>query len=185
VHTPRNDYCESYDLCKISRCDIYEGCILDDKNCDDGDPCTVDSCIEGECQNPSHNLCDDNLRCTTDTCRPEQDYDGNFNSALFQCEYVFDKNNCGYLASCQEALCTPEHDCQVLFHDDRCPSDPYNPCMLPECRSSGCGFVDGCSNENYKRTVDEGTTVKENSGYFVSCSLLFILFCLIFLINHL
>jgi len=181
VHTPRNEYCDSYDLCKIPRCDIYEGCILDDKNCDDGDACTVDSCIEGECQNHPHNLCNDYLRCTTDICSPKADYDGKISPALFDCDYVFDKNNCGYLASCQEALCTPEHDCQVLFHDDRCPSDPYNSCLLPECTSSGCGYTDVCSSGYYKRNVDEGMNVKENGGYIMSCSL-FIIFCLISLI---
>lgn len=37
--------------------------------CDDQDPCTVDFCLEGECQHI--NLCDDNDPCTLDYCDPE------------------------------------------------------------------------------------------------------------------
>src|SRR2546425_11935512 len=47
------------------------GCVHTPRNCDDGDPCTDDSCdpITGDCVHAPHN-CDDGNACTADSCNP-------------------------------------------------------------------------------------------------------------------
>eukprot|EP01117_Protostelium_nocturnum_P014355 TRINITY_DN545_c0_g1_i5.p1 TRINITY_DN545_c0_g1~~TRINITY_DN545_c0_g1_i5.p1 ORF type:complete len:769 (-),score=217.00 TRINITY_DN545_c0_g1_i5:253-2559(-) len=57
--------------CKYSECDNGSGnCAFKDVNCDDGNPCTDDSCDPnglGVCEHKEKN-CDDSDMCTTDTC---------------------------------------------------------------------------------------------------------------------
>ena len=39
------------------------------EDCDDGDPCTEDNCLNSECSNAETN-CDDSIDCTVDSCDP-------------------------------------------------------------------------------------------------------------------
>ena len=39
-------------------------------NCDDGNPCTSDACVLGNCRHFVGLVCDDGNLCTTDTCQP-------------------------------------------------------------------------------------------------------------------
>ncbi|MGB4651769.1 choice-of-anchor E domain-containing protein [Methanothrix sp.] len=41
--------CDDKDPCTIDSCDPIEGCIHTAIDCDDGDPCTIDECIDGIC----------------------------------------------------------------------------------------------------------------------------------------
>jgi hypothetical protein len=206
LHTPMHDYCDSSNPCKMARCDLFLGCVLDDKNCDDSHPCTIDSCTAGECKHTSHGRCNDNLRCTGDFCSPEIDSFGNNSTSLFRCDYVFDRSNCGNIPNCQDALCATDTDCHVVSHDDRCPTHPNAIiCLVPQCTKDGCGFRDVCDISNKqcegcadcscnvalnkcvkscpsKRNVDDG--IEEVNGcYIMPYSLLFLILCLI-LINQ-
>jgi len=149
----------------------------------------------------------DRLRCTTDLCSPEKDANGKNSTSLFHCDYVFNKNNCGNIPQCQDALCTTTTDCQVVSHDDRCPIHPQRiTCLAPQCTKDGCGYKDICDPKSQecggcvactcnvalnkcvkscpsKRNVDDGMIEEENGGFIMSYSLLFLILCLIF-INH-
>lgn len=66
--------CNDNNQCTEDVCIPSKGCIhtIVEKDCDDGDPCTLgDKCIEGQCI-PSKTLnCDDNNPCTKDICEQE------------------------------------------------------------------------------------------------------------------
>ncbi|MBT8221477.1 MAG: hypothetical protein KJP00_16735, partial [Bacteroidia bacterium] len=70
VYTPRD--CDDGDPCTIDYCDPVTGeCINKPKDCDDGNPCTMDYCdpVTGECVNKPKD-CDDDNPCTIDYCDP-------------------------------------------------------------------------------------------------------------------
>ncbi len=69
-HSPDDDFCDDYDVCNgIEICDPASGCLPGTSlDCDDKDPCTIDSCdpIEG-CIHTAID-CDDGDPCTIDEC---------------------------------------------------------------------------------------------------------------------
>ncbi len=69
-HSPDDDFCDDYDVCNgIEVCDPASGCLPGTPlDCDDKDPCTIDSCdpIEG-CIHTAID-CDDGDPCTIDEC---------------------------------------------------------------------------------------------------------------------
>lgn len=77
-----------------------------DADCDDDDPCTIDSCLENECDYgfaPAGTNCDDGLYCTTeDTC----DGSGNCGGQQVDCSAFDDQCNRG---ACNEAA----HGCEA------------------------------------------------------------------------
>jgi hypothetical protein len=118
-------------------------------DCDDHNPCTVDSCFGGVCSNVlSRTICDDGLKCTTDSCVPQTDAQGTPLPDTYICKNIFEPTNCGKLPSCQTALCSPTEDCAVVFNDDLCPAFPGVTCLVPECQEAGCGFRDICTADN-------------------------------------
>nr|MBP6699177.1 thrombospondin type 3 repeat-containing protein [Flavobacteriales bacterium] len=61
-------FCDDGDPCTIDTCDPMTGlCVYTPMNCDDGDPCTIDICLNGTCFNLIQN-CDDGNPCTVDFC---------------------------------------------------------------------------------------------------------------------
>jgi hypothetical protein len=58
--------CDDGDPCTDDLC-INGMCVNTPKTCDDGDPCTDDLCIDGFCVHRQKN-CDDNNECTADVC---------------------------------------------------------------------------------------------------------------------
>jgi len=63
--------------CQVAGCDASRGvcvpfAIADHTFCDDGDKCTlIDTCLSGECVGSGGLDCDDGNPCTDDTCDPE------------------------------------------------------------------------------------------------------------------
>jgi hypothetical protein len=110
------------------------------KDCDDGNPCTTDTCVNGVCQNVPHNLCNDSLVCTTDTCVPD-------GPDAYHCENKVDLRNCGPLTACQTAQCGVGRDCLITNNDDLCPTHPTaSACLSPVCDPSDgrCKYQDIC-----------------------------------------
>ncbi|MBK9146307.1 MAG: T9SS type A sorting domain-containing protein [Flavobacteriales bacterium] len=60
--------CDDGDPCTIDTCDPATGvCVYTPMNCDDGDPCTIDLCFNGTCLNLLQS-CSDGDPCTFDYC---------------------------------------------------------------------------------------------------------------------
>ena len=66
VNVPVN--CDDGNPCTVDSCSP-EGCVHAPVNCDDGNPCTVDSCSPEGCVHAPVN-CDDGNPCTIDQCSP-------------------------------------------------------------------------------------------------------------------
>ncbi len=63
-----DDDCEDNDPCTLDTCDEGdELCIFTPLDCDDGNACTTDSCSGGSCNNDPIS-CDDGDACTIDSC---------------------------------------------------------------------------------------------------------------------
>jgi hypothetical protein len=147
VHTPIAGYCGgSEDPCLVPRCDPARatdssGCVIEPTNCDDGNPCTDDFCDEifGTCNHfPNNALCNDGLVCTTDTCIPHAD------GVTFECQHVFDMNNCGFnrASDCASFTCGVGNDCVLVYDDSKCTGG--QPCQRGVCTSTGCSYENAC-----------------------------------------
>lgn len=120
-------------------------CTEDDE-CDDGIPCTDDSCQEGTCLHDfssgccSVNLdCDDFNACTVDLCKDggcehvdvadplccNTDWDCDDNNHCT--EDVCSKNQCKYSVLVEPGCCTSVAQC-----------DDYDPCTLDKCEVNQC-----------------------------------------------
>jgi hypothetical protein len=137
-------------------CDDPCGCT-DDFQCDDGDACTVDECINNACDSTVPVDCDDGLYCTVDDCDPDADVtwpeDGCFHTPLAVddglfctedwCDEVNDvisnkKIDCSDTEFCTLDRCVElvdGYECQnidlnVVPHEFTCPSgDPDIDCL--------------------------------------------------------
>ncbi|MFH1531466.1 MAG: CAP domain-containing protein [Pseudomonadota bacterium] len=67
--------CDDGDPCTEDSCDPHFGCVhgpVSEEHCSDGLPCTVDTCVlmEGCVFTPNHGACADGDPCTDDLCQP-------------------------------------------------------------------------------------------------------------------
>jgi hypothetical protein len=142
INTPDDSFCSSNDPCLVPKCELGVGCVQTPMSCHDENPCTIDSCVGGQCvHSPNTALCNDNLRCTDDICVPDPQ-----DPERFSCNSVVDPSNCGPVPSCVTTLCAVGHDCELVLHDDRCPS--IATCLAPVCTPTGCGLRDLCGSSN-------------------------------------
>ena len=111
--------CTSDEPCATATCDPEQGCVVvpADQNCDDGNECTVDACVnDKECVHFEKICPDDGDACTTHTC--EANNDG-----------VLDDNDCVYPFNPLACECQKDEDC---------PSN-QGPCFLPDlCEGGTC-----------------------------------------------
>ena len=125
--------CDDGDPCTADSCDEITGeCVNESVDCDDSDACTTDSCnaADGTCDNaPGAVDCNDGDACTTDSCNPA---DGT-------CDNAPGAVDCGDDDNCTDDVCdgatggcsNPAVDCN---DDDACTAD-------------ACSAIDGtCSN---------------------------------------
>ncbi len=65
--------CDDQSPCTTDSCDSKSGCVhgaTDANTCDDGDSCTtVDNCVQGKCVGSAPLGCDDGNPCTQDSCK--------------------------------------------------------------------------------------------------------------------
>ena len=126
-------------------------------NCDDGNPCTEDTCdTEYQCQYAPI-TCSDGLQCTTDTCSPAigcvftpmDCWAGSVcvtygcNEATVTCELV-SKKICNDHNACTVDSCDPEIGCfyaPLWCNDqDTCTTDFCDPAVGCVHRANGCGW---------------------------------------------
>ena len=129
--TPVN--CDDGNPCTVESCDVETGCVhygVEGLACNDGDSCTADDlCSNGLCAGTDL-ICDDGNPCTADACNP----------ASGECEHVTleghacdDGDDCTAEDACQGAICVGS---EPLSCKDG------NPCTDDHCSPElGCFFV--------------------------------------------
>lgn len=90
-----------------------------DVNCDDGNLCTVDTCIGGQCEHNSAVNCDDGDNCTTDVCNPLTGACISYveNESCVSCNSDAD---CSDSDACTEDLCNPLTGQCINYDDGLC-----------------------------------------------------------------
>jgi hypothetical protein len=148
-------------------CDGTQGCQpLPPPDCDDGNPCTVDSClpavgcihapddylcgdgnlcngdefcdVEAGCTAGETLICDDGLDCTADSCDP-----------FYGCSNEPDSAFCADSVACTDDTCDPLLGCVNVIEDTAC-SDGLG------CTIDVCDPVDGCSHSVSDDLCDDG-----------------------------
>ena len=118
-------------VCGIDQC-ASDSCTHS-ASCDDGDPCTVDSCVDGAC---AHEItsCDDGDPCTKDSC-----------NAQGECLHP---PKCQSSHPCDTVTCAPDGQCITKVQNGaNCPSD---------CPEENCSGGDACMLA-YCSTTEFGT----------------------------
>ncbi len=103
-----------------------DGYCVDDVDCEDGDPCTEDSCTLDRCTHTAID-CDDGLECTPEGCKEEDSTDGSEGSDGIDATDGAD-------GTCVEG------DCQCSDDDD-CQAADGAPCKATKCDQGVCVLV--------------------------------------------
>jgi len=128
--------CANYpapDACTPVICDNTIGCTTAPSNCNDGNPCTVDTCLGGSATNCSNvvpaDVCGNAGACTINTC----------NSSMPTLALACQKTN---------VTCTPPNACQVVAGCNPASGCAFAPrvCEAPAdfCLTSICDNQKGC-----------------------------------------
>ena len=125
--------CDDGDFCTVNdTCSDAAVCIGAAKTCEDGNPCTANTCdpIDGKCLSLSQTgACDDGLNCTLDTLC----IDGECTGGTLECD---DEN------PCIEDLCTETvegFECDYTAKADDTPCEDGNKCTSQEkCIGGNC-----------------------------------------------
>ena len=116
--------CNDGNPCTDDSCDKQLGCLYkaNTADCDDGDKCTLgDICANKVCTKGKPNLCDDNNPCTTDLCNPQSGCVGITNSNLCS-----DDDGCTVGDACKGGQCIPGKPADCADN---------NPCSIDSCDS--------------------------------------------------
>lgn len=122
IHTPRD--CNDLNSCTGDSCDAVTGnCVhtpLAGATCNDGNACTYgDICTAGaNCLGIQRN-CNDNNPCTTDTCNPEI---GCINTPIPGCSNLVQPSRMTALARCADTVCEIMPSCCSADWDAVCAS---------------------------------------------------------------
>ena len=128
--------CDDGDPCTIDSCDPATGCVNTPIDCSDGIDCTIDECVRGECVNtPDDAFCDDGNVCTDDICSVVDG--GCINPLVRGAECAVDAD-CLDTEECADCLCVPstgpgddDDDDDDDGIDDLC--DLGKPCAMTFC----------------------------------------------------
>ena len=137
-HPPLDIACSDGDKCSLGDWCVVGACVAGaDADCNDHDPCTNDSCIEGQCQSVLV-LCDDGNPCTLDFCSPLT----GLCDVWPEPQCIGDCNKVGAQAACDDGnICTADL-CQAVTGACR-----YVPLVcgdLDPCTQDSCDSQAGC-----------------------------------------
>lgn len=148
--------CEDNNPCTWTYCDSTNGCVTDlnyynERECDDGNPCTSgDRCVQGVCTPVTVTLdCNDGNPCTTDFCDP-----------VTGCSYQFNSNPCnnGNMCTvndyCHMGVCTAG-PVRVCDDGNQCTTNDCSPTAgcIHNFRSGPCEDGDPCTTNDFCNTV--------------------------------
>ena len=146
---PPDASCDDGNPCTEDTCDPANGCVntlLNDVPCDDGDACTVlETCFQGTCTSTPAN-CDDGNVCTMDSCHP-----------VLGCYPTLIESACcnNGISKCDDDnVCTNDdcaqdgEGCVYTFNTAAC--NDRNPCTVNDsCDEGDCvGTQKNCSDGN-------------------------------------
>ena len=135
-HFPIDADCDDANPCTADTCLADQGCLhvnLQQPCEDDGDPCTVDECVEGSCTHAAGNdaaPCDDGNMCAG----PDQCSNG-FCVALQDIDCDDDNQ-------CTEDACDPQTGCTYENAEKEC-SEDLDPCTADLCIDGICSHPPG------------------------------------------
>ena len=138
--------CNDGNPCTDDTCDTATGCqqTANSAPCQDGNLCTVqDICQDGECQPGGPLGCNDGNLCTDDSCDPQSGCVFGANDA--QCN---DYNPCTDGDHCAEGLCIPT---EMLVCDD-----------ANICTDDSCSPLKGCVYQLNTAPCDDGNECTQN-----------------------
>jgi len=120
--------CDDGNPCSVDSCELQAGCVnvlLDGDACDDGEPCTAaETCMKGQCIGQPAD-CDDLEVCTEDSCQPG-----------VGCVHVgLNGNPCN-----DGSVCTSSDHCQAGV----CDGNPVDCNDGNPCSDDACDPLDGC-----------------------------------------
>ena len=158
--------CADNNLCTDDTCDPESGCLFTNNTsvCNDANPCTIlDACDEGECVGSMPLNCDDGNPCTDDSCSPDVGCmhmanqaacdDGDDCTSEDQCVNTLclsgDAVDCNDDNPCTEDLCLPVGGCLSTMIMADCTDG--NPCTVnDQCINGLCvgGMPVNCDDDN-------------------------------------
>jgi len=161
--------CKPFLDCYTATCNSKTGeCDYTPLNCDDGVPCTIDTCENNVCQHTAV-VCDDKSACTTDSCVA-----GSCSTQTITCDDGI---------ACTIDSCDAKLGCVHTPSDDVCKS--ADPCVMSKCNVTMKGCVNSnvtCASTgkhclasrciNYQGCVNETKSCSSNSSAvcsFISC----------------
>ncbi len=120
--TPGSKWCNGW---VAMVCKEDGSAIESETDCNDGDECTLgDQCVNGACAETEPKSCDDGNPCTDDTCDPKTGCYSQYNSA--SCD---DGTDCTTGDHCVEGKCLPgELVCQCALQADCLPREDADLC---------------------------------------------------------
>ena len=155
--------CDDGNICTDDTCDLVDGCqvAFNDDPCDDDDPCTdQESCEAGLCAASVPLVCEDGNPCTQDTCGaegcafPPDDAgacdDGNPCSTGDHCSggscHVTGTLICDDGDVCTDDVCDPATGCDTVDNDALCDDGdactPTSQCAAGDCVGTGAVTCD-------------------------------------------
>jgi MYXO-CTERM domain-containing protein len=101
--------CDDSNVCTTDSCNPSTGCVhtpvANGTSCSDGNRCNgVETCQNGVCRSPGEMDCDDGDPCTQDSCHPQN---GCSNTPLQDGTSCDDNNECNGVEVCQGGDCVP------------------------------------------------------------------------------
>jgi formylglycine-generating enzyme required for sulfatase activity len=157
-----NVNCNDGNPCTDDSCETEVGCLYDNNGvpCNDGDLCTTeDLCVGGLCVGGPAPDCDDGNECTTDSCDPGQGCTQE--AALGECD---DGNACTEGDHCEEGKCV---------HSDLTNCDDDEVCTTESCDpATGCVYATNenlCSDKNLCTIGDQCQAGVCVSGGLIEC----------------
>lgn len=125
--------CDDKNPCSVDSCDAIKGCqhaFSPGKACDDGNACTAnDACDQGLCRAGSLLICDDKNDCTADTCDTQSGACVATNVDGATCS---DGDACTIFDGCKDGSCQGKAN----------PCDDGNACTGTACDSkTGCSYL--------------------------------------------
>jgi hypothetical protein len=196
-----DNLCNDGNSCTIDGCNADGSCFHEPDNaqlCDDGSICSqVDKCIDGNCEGLNPIVCDDGNPCTDDSCDPIVGCLTTFNTAGCEDGSQCTENdtctngvclpgpqkNCDDGSPCTLDQCDPKSGCvyQPTNEGVGCNKDGINQCQASKCLAGQCSAynVDGlgcnsgsgdcpagtCSGGNC--FANAGTVCSTEVGFFI------------------